>query len=118
MCGVDHSLPSFSLHTGPKGSRIRCREQEPSSRLKLIRQILKFLPPFAEVFDDIPHRHDVEFGVRMRLPQLTETRVGFQATGLASFLSSISISLDTHGADAVFTRDLTPSPHTTAQIKH
>src|SRR5216683_791892 len=53
MCGVDHILPSFSLHTGPKGSRIRCREQEPSSRLKLIRKILKFLPRFAEVFKPV-----------------------------------------------------------------
>src|SRR5260370_21038831 len=117
MCGVDDILPSFSLDSGPQGSRIRCREHEPSFRLKRIRQILKFLPRFAEVFDDIPHRHDVEFGVVMRLPQVTETRVGFQAGGLASFLSSISISLDTHGADAVFTRDLTQSAHTAAEIK-
>src|SRR5260370_42343313 len=65
----------------------------------------------------MPVRHGVELGVGLRPPTRRETRVSFQADGLASFLSSISISLDTHGADAVLTRDLTQSAHTAAEIK-
>src|SRR5260370_11497410 len=103
MCGVDDILPSFSLDTGPQGSRIRCREHEPSFRLKRIRQILQFLPRFAKMFDDIPHRHDVEFGVGMRLPQVTVTRVSSQADGLATFLSRISATFHTPPPPALFT---------------
>src|SRR5260370_37057919 len=53
----------------------------------------------------------------MPLRQVPEPRVSSQADGLASFLSCISVRFDTHGADAVFTRDLPQSAHTAAEIK-
>src|SRR6202158_4312280 len=69
------------------------------------------------MFDHIPHRHDVECGVGMRLPQVTKTCVSPQAAGLASMLSCIGVRFDTHGSDAVLTRDLAQTAHTGAEIK-
>jgi len=69
------------------------------------------------MFDHIPHRHDVEFGVGTRRPQVTKTCVSSQAAGLASMLSCIGVRFDTHGSDAVVTRDPAQTAHAAAEIK-